>query len=122
MRLTLFYDKDANLGLLKSRRIAILGYGSQGHAHALNLKDSDVTNIVIGLNAGSPPPFCAATINWRETLLQFLPRFLSTAALRCLMFFQALCPAMTHPIFADPILAPQRRCGVARIPRPARRV
>ncbi len=54
MSLTLYYDKDANLGLLKSRRIAILGYGSQGHAHALNLKDSGVTNIVVGLNAGSP--------------------------------------------------------------------
>lgn len=52
--LTVYYDKDANLDLLKSRRIAILGYGSQGHAHALNLKDSGLTDIVIGLNAGSP--------------------------------------------------------------------
>ena len=53
MGLTLYYDKDANLSLLQSRRIAIIGYGSQGHAHALNLKDSGVTNIVIGLAEGS---------------------------------------------------------------------
>lgn len=53
MGLTLYYDKDTNLELLKTKRIAILGYGSQGHAHALNLKDSGVSNIVIGLNAGS---------------------------------------------------------------------
>ena len=53
MSLKLFYDKDANLELLKSRRIAIIGYGSQGHAHALNLKDSGVSQIVIGLAAGS---------------------------------------------------------------------
>ncbi len=52
--LKVYYDKDANLDLIKSRRIAIIGYGSQGHAHALNLKDSGVTNIVIGLNEGSP--------------------------------------------------------------------
>jgi ketol-acid reductoisomerase len=35
-----FYEKDCNLDLLKSRKIAIIGYGSQGHAHALNLHDS----------------------------------------------------------------------------------
>ena len=53
MSLTLYYDKDANLDLIKNKRIAILGYGSQGHAHALNLKDSGVSNIVIGLRSGS---------------------------------------------------------------------
>ncbi len=53
MSLKLYYDKDANLELLKSRRIAIIGYGSQGHAHALNLKDSGINTIVIGLAAGS---------------------------------------------------------------------
>ncbi len=43
-----FYDKDADLDLIKSRKVAILGYGSQGHAHALNLKDSGV-DVVVGL-------------------------------------------------------------------------
>jgi ketol-acid reductoisomerase len=46
------YDTDANLDLLLQKRIAIIGYGSQGHAHALNLKDSGC-DVVIGLPAGS---------------------------------------------------------------------
>ena len=48
-----YYDKDSDLDLIKSKNIAIIGYGSQGHAHALNLKDSGVDNIVIGLKNGS---------------------------------------------------------------------
>ncbi|MBF0152535.1 MAG: ketol-acid reductoisomerase [Magnetococcales bacterium] len=47
-----YYDRDADLGLIKSRKVAILGYGSQGHAHAQNLKDSGVP-VVVGLRAGS---------------------------------------------------------------------
>jgi ketol-acid reductoisomerase len=49
---TLYYDKDADLSLLNGKTIAIIGYGSQGHAHALNLKDSGV-NVVVGLHEGS---------------------------------------------------------------------
>jgi ketol-acid reductoisomerase len=49
---TIYYDKDANLDLLKKRKVAIIGYGSQGHAHALNLKDSGV-DVRVGLAAGS---------------------------------------------------------------------
>ena len=49
---TLRYDSDANLDLLRNRRIAILGYGSQGHAHALNLRDSGA-DVVVGLRPGS---------------------------------------------------------------------
>ncbi|MEG2643360.1 MAG: ketol-acid reductoisomerase, partial [Eubacterium sp.] len=49
---TLFYDKDCNLSLLDGKRVAIIGYGSQGHAHALNLKDSGV-DVVVGLYEGS---------------------------------------------------------------------
>ncbi len=45
---TLFYDKDADLSRLNGKTVAIIGYGSQGHAHALNLKDSGV-NVVVGL-------------------------------------------------------------------------
>jgi len=40
MSMNIYYDKDANLSLLKGKKIAIVGYGSQGHAHALNLRDS----------------------------------------------------------------------------------
>jgi ketol-acid reductoisomerase len=48
----MYYDADANLDLLTSKTIAIIGYGSQGHAHALNLKDSGV-NVIVGLYPGS---------------------------------------------------------------------
>ena len=45
----IYYDKDADLALLKNKTIAILGYGSQGHAHAQNLRDSGCTVIVAEL-------------------------------------------------------------------------
>lgn len=48
----IYYDSDANLGLLKEKKVAILGYGSQGHAHALNLLDSGV-DVRVGLREGS---------------------------------------------------------------------
>ena len=44
----LFYDTDADLSLLNNKTIAIIGYGSQGHAHALNLKDSG-RDVIVGL-------------------------------------------------------------------------
>ncbi|MCH7543066.1 MAG: ketol-acid reductoisomerase [Proteobacteria bacterium] len=48
-----FYDRDADVNLVKSKKVAIVGYGSQGHAHALNLKDSGVKDIVVSLRSGS---------------------------------------------------------------------
>ncbi|WP_174801178.1 ketol-acid reductoisomerase [Martelella limonii] len=48
-----YYDQDADLNLIKGRKVAIIGYGSQGRAHALNLKDSGAENVVIALRAGS---------------------------------------------------------------------
>ena len=48
----LFYDSDADLGLLQGKTVAIIGYGSQGHAHALNLKDGGI-DVVVGLYEGS---------------------------------------------------------------------
>ena len=48
----MYYDKDADLNLLKNKKIAIIGFGSQGHAHALNLKDSGL-DVVVGLYEGS---------------------------------------------------------------------
>ncbi len=47
-----YYDKDADLSIIKAKKVAIIGYGSQGHAHANNLKDSGV-DVVVGLRAGS---------------------------------------------------------------------
>src|SRR6201996_1344210 len=48
----MFYDDDADLHLLDGKTVAIIGYGSQGHAHSLNLKDSGV-DVVVGLRPGS---------------------------------------------------------------------
>jgi len=50
---TVYYDKDADLSLLEGRKVAIIGYGSQGHAHALNLMDSGI-DVRVGLYEGSP--------------------------------------------------------------------
>ncbi|NUQ56359.1 MAG: ketol-acid reductoisomerase [Dehalococcoidia bacterium] len=49
---TMYYDQDADLALLKGRKIAVVGFGSQGHAHALNLKDSGC-DVIVGLYPGS---------------------------------------------------------------------
>ena len=50
----MLYEKDANVDLIKSKKIAIFGFGSQGHAHALNLKDSGVKEVIVALRDGSP--------------------------------------------------------------------
>ena len=52
MAMKVYYDKDADLSIIQSKKVAILGYGSQGHAHANNLKDSGV-DVMVGLRAGS---------------------------------------------------------------------
>ena len=48
-----FYDRDADVNLIKTKKVAIVGYGSQGHAHALNLRDSGATEIAVALRQGS---------------------------------------------------------------------
>ena len=48
-----YYDRDADVNLIKGRKVSIIGYGSQGHAHANNLKDSGVSDLVVGLRTGS---------------------------------------------------------------------
>lgn len=50
--MNVYYDKDADLSLIKNKKVAIIGYGSQGHAHANNLKDSGVS-VIVGLRSGS---------------------------------------------------------------------
>ena len=49
-----YYDRDCDINLIKDMNVAILGYGSQGHAHALNLRDSGAKNVVVALREGSP--------------------------------------------------------------------
>src|SRR5499433_1075300 len=48
-----YYDRDADLNLIKGKKIAVIGYGSQGHAHALNLRDSGVREVAVALRKGS---------------------------------------------------------------------
>ena len=48
----MFYDDDADLSIIQGRNVAVIGYGSQGHAHALNLRDSGV-DVCVGLKEGS---------------------------------------------------------------------
>jgi ketol-acid reductoisomerase len=49
-----YYDRDADVNLIKGKKVAVIGYGSQGHAHALNLKDSGVKEVRVALRPGSP--------------------------------------------------------------------
>ncbi|WP_312688461.1 NAD(P)-binding domain-containing protein, partial [Brevundimonas nasdae] len=51
--LPVFHDRDCDLSIIRSKRVAVIGYGSQGRTHALNLRDSGVSDIVIGLKADS---------------------------------------------------------------------
>ena len=48
-----YYDRDADIGLIKSKKVLVIGYGSQGHAHAANLRDSGVKGVAIALKKGS---------------------------------------------------------------------
>ncbi len=48
-----YYDSDADIGLIKGKKVAVVGYGSQGHAHVLNMRDSGVKNVVVALREGS---------------------------------------------------------------------
>jgi len=48
-----YYDRDADVNLIKGKRVVVVGFGSQGHAHALNLKDSGVKKVSVALRTGS---------------------------------------------------------------------
>ncbi|NOZ04705.1 MAG: ketol-acid reductoisomerase [FCB group bacterium] len=78
-----YYDEDADLAVLKDRKIAVLGYGSQGHAHALNLKDSGM-NVCVGLKstsaswakaeqAGLPVKTVAEAAEWGDIIMILIP-------------------------------------------------
>ena len=49
-----YYDRDADINLIKGKKVAVIGYGSQGHAHALNMRDFGVKEVVVALRKGSP--------------------------------------------------------------------
>ncbi|MGA9727383.1 MAG: NAD(P)-binding domain-containing protein, partial [Methylocella sp.] len=57
-----YYDSDADINLIKGRKVAVIGYGSQGHAHALNLRDSGVTEVCVALREDSTTAKKAAAV------------------------------------------------------------
>jgi len=60
-----YYDRDADVNLIKGKKVAVIGFGSQGHAHALNMRDSGVKEIVIALRPGSPSAKKAEGYNFK---------------------------------------------------------
>ena len=98
----LYYDQDADLSLLKGKTIAVLGYGSQGHAHALNLKDSGL-DVVVGLREDSR--------SWKsaeEAGLKVLPTF---EAAKAADFIMMLVPDQTQPEVYEASVAPNLSAG-----------
>ncbi len=62
-----YYDRDADLNLIKSKKVVVIGYGSQGHAHAANLRDSGVADVVIALREGSASAAKAEAAGFKVT-------------------------------------------------------
>ena len=80
---TIYYDQDADLGLIRAKKVAVIGYGSQGHAHALNLHDSEV-EVRVGLRpksksrvaaeaAGLIVDTASAVANWADVIMMLAP-------------------------------------------------
>ena len=79
-----YYDRDADLNLIKGKKVCIVGYGSQGHAHALNLRDSGVKDVAVALRKGSgsakkaegeklPVMEVAAAAKWADVMMMLTP-------------------------------------------------
>jgi len=89
---TIYYDKDADLSLIQAKKVAIIGYGSQGHAHALNLKDSGVS-VAVGLpetsrsrakasGAGLTVKTVADAAAWADVIMMLVPDTTQAAVYR----------------------------------------
>ncbi|PMP63510.1 MAG: ketol-acid reductoisomerase [Caldimicrobium thiodismutans] len=96
-----YYDNDADLSLLKDKVIAVLGYGSQGHAHALNLRDSGL-NVVVGLKPGGP--------SWERAKKDGFEPMLPKEACEKADLIMILVPDQTQPALykecIEPVLKP----------------
>ncbi len=79
-----YYDRDADINLIKGKKVAVVGYGSQGHAHALNLRDSGVKDVAIALRPGSASAAkaesekfavkdVAEAANWADVVMMLTP-------------------------------------------------
>jgi len=98
----MYYDKDADLALIRQRKVAVIGYGSQGHAHALNLKDSGV-DVRIGLRGGS-----ASATKAREAGLDVMSVADAAAWADVVM---VLAPDTTQPALYRDAIAPGLTAG-----------
>src|SRR6187401_1288438 len=96
----MYYDKDADLRLIRGKKVAIIGYGSQGHAHALNLKDSGVS-VRVGLSrnsrskakaeaAGLTVVSVADAAAWADVIMMLVPDTTQPA-----VYSEAIAPHLT---------------------------
>jgi ketol-acid reductoisomerase len=99
---TIFYDKDADPKLIKSKKVAIFGYGSQGHAHALNLRDSGV-EVAVALRQGSK--------SWALAEAQGLTVMPMDQAAKWADTIMLLTPDTTQPAIYSAFIAPHLEAG-----------
>ena len=98
-----FYDKDADLSLIKGKTVAIIGYGSQGHAHAANLKDSGV-NVVVGLRQGA---------SWNKAVAAGFDVRTVAEATKAADVVMVLLPDENQPLVYKNEIAPNLKDGAA---------
>ncbi len=99
-----YYDKDADLSLVKGKKVAIVGYGSQGHAHALNLKDSGV-NVTVALRKGGA--------SWNKAVNAGLAVKEVAEAVKDADIVMILLPDESHPQVYSESIAPNMKQGAA---------
>ena len=100
-----YYDADADLGLIRGKSVAIVGYGSQGHAHAANLRDSGVKNVIVALRPGSASAAKAEAADFRVAT--------NADAAREADIVMMLAPDETQAAIYAADLAPNMRHGAA---------
>src|SRR5688572_14383978 len=99
---TIYYDEDSDLKFIKGKTVAVLGYGSQGHAHALNLSESGV-DVVVGLYEGSK--------SWKKALDDGLSVVSTAEAARAGDIIMVLLPDTTQKSVYDDEIAPNLEPG-----------
>jgi ketol-acid reductoisomerase len=102
----LYYDKDADLGLLKGKKIAVLGFGSQGHAHSQNLKDSGI-DVIVGLRKSSA--------SWKKAEAAGIPVFEPAEAASKADIIMILLPDQTQAEVYERDVKPHLSAGKALV-------
>ena len=102
MSLNVYYDKDCDLSLIKSKKVAMIGFGSQGHAHAENLRDNGV-NVVVGLKKGGK--------SWKKAEAKGFDVFEVSEAVKGADVVMILLPDETQKSVYDNEIAPNLKSG-----------